>query len=227
VRDRATDLMHILALESVRSENIVVGEDLGTVTDEIRDMLSRFGILSYRLFYFEKHRDGSFKASSEYPQQALVASTTHDLPTVVGFWTFRDIEARRAAGLADEQAWRSQMNDRRAEKQRMLDILHQEGLLPHDYARNADDIPEIDGPLHNAIIGFLAQVPSMILLLNQEDLTKETQQQNLPGSTDQYPNWRRKMKLSLEELNSTTAEGFAAMFRHQLARTGRRIASAS
>ena len=63
VRDSAIDLMRILALESVRSQNIVVGEDLGTVTDEIRDMLSRFGILSYRLFYFEKHRDGSFKGS--------------------------------------------------------------------------------------------------------------------------------------------------------------------
>jgi 4-alpha-glucanotransferase len=227
VRDRATDLMHILALESVRSENIVVGEDLGTVTDEIREMLSRFGILSYRLFYFEKHRDGSFKASAEYPKQALVASTTHDLPTMAGFWTFRDIEARRAAGLADEQGWHNQMADRRAEKQRMLDRLHQEGLLPLDYPPDADKIPELDGPLHNAIIGFLAQVPSMILLLNQEDLTKETEQQNLPGSTDQYPNWRRKMKFTLEELNGATAEDFTAMFRHQLALTGRNTASNS
>ncbi|HEX4231735.1 MAG TPA: 4-alpha-glucanotransferase [Bryobacteraceae bacterium] len=227
VRDRAADLMHILALESVRSENIVVGEDLGTVTDEIRDMLSRFGILSYRLFYFEKHRDGSFKGSAEYPRQALVASTTHDLPTVAGFWTFRDIEARRAAGLADEQGWRNQMNDRRGEKQRMLDKLHQEALLPSGYPRDAGQIPEVDGPLHNAIIGFLAQVPSMILLLNQEDLTKETEQQNLPGSTDQYPNWRRKMKLSLEELNGATTGDFTAMFRHQLARTGRKTAGTS
>ena len=63
VRDRATDLMRILALESVRAQNIVIGEDLGTVTDEIREMLARFGILSYRLFYFEKHRDETFKGS--------------------------------------------------------------------------------------------------------------------------------------------------------------------
>ncbi|HEX4808124.1 MAG TPA: 4-alpha-glucanotransferase [Bryobacteraceae bacterium] len=227
VRDHATDLMHILALESVRSENIVVGEDLGTVTDEIRDMLSRFGILSYRLFYFEKHKDGSFKRSGEYPRQALVASTTHDLPTVAGFWSYRDIEARRAAGLADEQGWRTQMAERRAEKQRMLDKLHQEDLLPANYSRDADDVPEVDGPLHNAIIGFLAQVPSMILLLNQEDLTKETEQQNLPGSTAQYPNWRRKMKLTLEELHGPTAGDYAAMFHHQLDRTGRKTSKES
>jgi 4-alpha-glucanotransferase len=222
VRDRAADLMHILALESVRSENIVVGEDLGTVTDEMRDMLARFGILSYRLFYFERHRDGSFKSSGEYPRQALVASTTHDLPTIAGFWTHRDIEARRAAGLADEQSYRRQLEDRRRDKQNMLDRLHAENLLPQNYPRDAEQVPQIDGDLHNAIIGFLAQVPSMLLLLNQEDLTKETEQQNLPGSTAEYPNWRRKMKLTLEELSGAASEGFAAMFRHQLTRVGRK-----
>ncbi len=118
VRDNAEDLMRILALESVRSRNIIVGEDLGTVTDEIRDTLMSFGVLSYRVFYFEKHRDGSFKRSNEYPHQALVASTTHDLPTIAGFWSGRDIEARRAAGLADTAGYRNQMNDRSARNSR-------------------------------------------------------------------------------------------------------------
>jgi len=221
VRDNANDLMRILALESVRSKNIIVGEDLGTVTDEIRSMLSGFGILSYRLFYFEKHHDRSFKCSREYPPHALVSSTTHDLPTIAGFWTCRDIEARKAAGLADERGYRSQLEDRKREKQQILDTLHAENLLPEHYPRNAEHVPEIDGDLHNAIIGFLAQVPSMILLLNQEDFTKETEQQNLPGSTAQYPNWQRKMKVTVEELRSPSWQPYAAMFRHQLARTGR------
>jgi 4-alpha-glucanotransferase len=83
-------------------------------------------------------------------------------------------------------------------------------------------VPELTGELHNAIIGFLAQTPSMIMLLNQEDLTKETEQQNLPGSTHQYPNWRRKMKFTVEELRySGLAQDFAAMFRNALVRTGR------
>ena len=102
----------------------------------------------------------------------------------------------------------------------MLDRLHAENLLPEGYARDASEIPELDGPLHNAIVAFLAQTPSTLLLLNQEDLTKETEQQNLPGSTAQYPNWRRKMKFQLEELE-TAASGYTAMFRHHLARTGR------
>jgi 4-alpha-glucanotransferase len=221
VRDNATDLMRILALESVRSNNIIIGEDLGTVTDEIRSMLSGFGILSYRLFYFEKHHDRSFKRSNEYALHALVSSTTHDLPTIAGFWKSRDIEARKAAGLADEQGYRRQLEDRKREKQQILDMLHSENLLPAYYARNADHVPEIDGDLHNAMIGFLAQVPSMILLINQEDFTKETEQQNLPGSTAQYPNWQRKMKVKIEELRSPAWQPYAAMFRHQLIRTGR------
>jgi 4-alpha-glucanotransferase len=221
VRDNATDLMRILALESARSKNIIIGEDLGTVTDEIRDMLGSFSILSYRLFYFERHHDRSFKHSHEYPRQALVSSTTHDLPTIAGFWKGRDIEARKAAGLADERGYQAQLEDRRREKQKMLDMLHSENLLPQYCARNAEDVPEIDGDLHNAIVGFLAQVPSMILLLNQEDFTKETEQQNLPGSTAQYPNWQRKMKVKIEELRSPAWQPYSAMFRHQLNRTGR------
>jgi 4-alpha-glucanotransferase len=90
------------------------------------------------------------------------------------------------------------------------------------YTRNAEDLSYMNGYLHNAVIGFLARVPSMILLLNQEDFTKETEQQNLPGSTVQYPNWQRKMKAKIEDLRSSSYEGFVAMFRDQLARTGRK-----
>lgn len=223
VRDHATDLMRILALESVRSKNVIVGEDLGTVTDEIREMLGSFSILSYRVFYFEKDSQNCyFKHSFEYPKRALVSSSTHDLPTLAGFWQFRDIEARRAAGLADESGYRNQIEDRKGEKQRMLDMLHSENLLPLEYPRNAELVPDLDGTLHNAVIGFLAQVPSMILLLNQEDFTKETQQQNLPGSTAQYPNWQRKMRAKIEDLRSPSWQGYANMFRDQLVRTGRR-----
>ncbi len=222
LRDYATDLMHVLALESVRSKNIVIGEDLGTVTDEMRALFTRFGILSYRLFPFEKnYQSGEFKHSFEYPRQALVSSSTHDLPTLAGFWRAGDIEARRKAGLADEAGYRSQLEDRRREKQRMLEILHSENLLPEGYPMSAASIEGLDGDLHNAVIGFLAQVSSVILLLNQEDLTKETEQQNLPGSTAQYPNWQRKMRVTVEALTSIDLGPYALMFKHQLQRTGR------
>ena len=96
------------------------------------------------------------------------------------------------------------------------------GLLPPDFPRSAADVPELTGELHNAVIGFLASTPSKLMLVNQEDLTKEVAQQNLPGTTWQYPNWRRKMTFTVEQLSTEkTALDFTAMFRNWLIRTGR------
>lgn len=227
VRESAEDLLRILALESQRNQFLVVGEDLGTVEPEFRRTLERFGILSYRLLYFERHPDGRFRLPEEYPRQALVSSTTHDLPTLAGFWTGRDIAARLEAGLVSEAEARAQQQARAADKQRILDALFQAGLLPEWFPRRAEEIPELTGELHNAVIGFLAKTPSMLLLVNQEDLTKETEQQNLPGSTWQYPNWRRKMQFTVEELRySGLAHDFAAMFRNWVERTGRSLPQA-
>src|SRR6202011_795602 len=99
VRDRYENYIRILALESVRRKVVIVGEDLGTVEREVRETLARFGILSYRLFYFERNERGEFRRPSEYPTGALVSTTTHDLPTLAGFWINEDIEARYRLGL--------------------------------------------------------------------------------------------------------------------------------
>lgn len=222
VRDHWDDLIRIVALESVRHKVIVIGEDLGTVEPEVRQTLARFGILSYRLLYFEKDWPGNFRRSADYSLQALVSSTTHDLPTLAGFWIHSDIEERRRAGVIDEAGYLAQRAAREVEKQKMLDALLAEGLLPPGYPRSAGDIPELTGELHNAVIGFLASTPSMLLLVNQEDLTKETAQQNLPGTTWQYPNWSRKMHFRIDELYSAKqATDFVQMFRNWLERSGR------
>jgi 4-alpha-glucanotransferase len=223
VRENYEDLVRILALESVRQKVVIVGEDLGTVEPFVRETLERCGILSYRLFYFEKHPQGQFKTFREYPERALVSSTTHDLPTLAGFWTGQDIEARRRAGLfPDHGMYQRQLDDRAREKQKMLDLLFSLGLLPDYFPRAAAQVPELTGELHNAIIGFLALTPSQLLAVNQEDLTKETAQQNLPATTWQYPNWGRKMRFTLEELcTEPVARDFATMFRNWLIRTGR------
>jgi 4-alpha-glucanotransferase len=223
VRERFEDYIRILALESVRRKVIVVGEDLGTVEPEVRETLARFGILSYRLFYFERDEKGAFRPFAEYPESALVSTTTHDLPTLAGFWINEDIEARRRLGLLqDEAAYRAQLAARAQDKQAMLDLLRRLGLIPESFPRSAADVPELTGELHNAVIGFLATTPSKLLLVNQEDLTKEVRQQNMPGATWQYPNWSRKMKFTVEELSTAKeARDFTAMFRHWLARTGR------
>jgi len=181
VQDYASDLLGILALESVRWNFVVIGEDLGTVTDEVRAALHHAGVLSYRVLWFERDGAGNFQPPDSYPQSALVCSTTHDLPTLAGFAVGRDLEARRAAGLADEQEYLDQKAYRAREVARLELALERAGF--------AGD------PL-----GFLLATPCVLAVINQEDLSGEMEQQNLPGSTWQYPNWRRKMKVEVEEI---------------------------
>jgi 4-alpha-glucanotransferase len=202
VLDRPSEWLHVLALESVRNKVMVIGEDLGTVEPAFRQTLERFGIRSYRLFYFERDGDRRFLRPEQYPRQALVSTTTHDLPTIAGFWTARDVEARRSAGLIDQQTYLRQIDERRQEKQKMLDVLHDAGLLPPGYSRDAAALAEFSGTLHFAVIGFLTSTPCELLVINQEDILKSLDQQNLPGSTAEYPNWRRKMTFTIEQLRA-------------------------
>ncbi len=181
VRDYAADLMGILALESVRGDFVVVGEDLGTVTGEVRHALGEAGILGYRLLWFEKDWDGSFKPPQHYPAQALASATTHDLPTLAGFMLARDIEARKAAGLIDDAGYYAQKASREDEIRKLEAALQHAGF-PGD-------------PL-----GFILSTPCLLAMINYEDLSGELEQQNLPGSTWQHPNWRRKWKGTVEEL---------------------------
>jgi 4-alpha-glucanotransferase len=221
VRDRAEDLVRILALESVRNNAVIIGEDLGTVEPQVRETLARFGILSYRLLYFERIGD-AFRAPSEYPAQALVSTTTHDLPTIAGFWEGIDIAARLRVGAIDDASSRAQLAARAHDKQRLLDALFAANLLPDSFERRADLIPELTGELHYAIMGYLATTPSALWLVNQEDMTKEPEQQNLPGTTAEYPNWSRKMRWSLDDLKGLAdAKDCVAMIRHWIDSSGR------
>ncbi|MDE3196227.1 MAG: 4-alpha-glucanotransferase [Acidobacteriota bacterium] len=221
VKDRPEDLVRILALESVRNHAVIVGEDLGTVEDEVRESMAESGLLSYRLLIFEQNADG-FRQPEEYPKQALVSTSTHDLPTMAGFWNGQDILARRNAGTIDEAGFERQRDSRVRDRQRLLNALFEAGLMPEGYERDANRLPEMTPEIHNAVMGFLARTPSALWLINQEDLTRETHQQNLPGTTAEYPNWRRKMRWRLEDLrNLEEARATAAMLRGWVERSGR------
>jgi 4-alpha-glucanotransferase len=223
VRETSQDLVRILALESVRNQVVIVGEDLGTVEPAVRETLTRFGILGYRLFYFEKDQHSVFRRNDQYPRQVLVSSTTHDLPTLAGYWTGADIAARRDAGVLDQAGFDRQFAGRTEEKQKILDLLFQLGLMPAHLPRYVAAYPELIGELHNAIVGFLAETPSELLAINQEDLTKEPAQQNLPGTTWQHPNWSRKMRYTVEQLKADPEpRAYTAMFRNWILRSGRK-----
>lgn len=216
------DLLRILALESVRNEVVIIGEDLGTVPPYVRQRLTEANILSYRVLYFEKDSQQNFIRPQDYPELALVTVATHDLPTLAGFWTHADMEARKKAGMFDKpQAMNEAVAEREADKAKLLGLSQELGLFPRDGPSDPRAYPEVTGEIHNAVVGFLATTPCKLFVLSQEDLFKELNQQNLPGTTGEYPNWSLKMKYKVEQLRKDPqARGFSEMFRGWIDKSG-------
>jgi (1->4)-alpha-D-glucan 1-alpha-D-glucosylmutase len=193
------ELLGVLALESVRNRCLVIGEDLGTVPDALRTGLAPLGVLSFRLLYFERDARAGFQAPSELEPQAVVAASTHDLPTLAGFWQGRDLEQRRELGLfAEEREYEEQLLARTSDRARLFLALEHAGLLPAESAADPVAVPELTPAHLCAIQVYLARAPSKLLLIQTADLLGEAEQVNLPGSGDAYPNWRRRHPLELE-----------------------------
>ncbi len=195
------DLLGILALESQRNRCLVIGEDLGTVPEEARAALAPLGVLSYRLFYFEKSAKGEFRPPSEYPRQALAAVSTHDLPTLAAFWEGRDLRERAELGLFPTEALREQQILGRAEdRARLLFALEREKLLPEGVTTDPASTPAMSAALARALHLYLARSPAQVMIVQLEDVLRQLEQVNLPGTTTERPNWRYKLALDLEEL---------------------------
>jgi len=193
------DLLGILALESHRNRCVVIGEDLGTVPDEVRAALGAAGVLSYRLLYFERQPAGEFKVPAEYPEQALVAASTHDLPTLAGWWAGTDLTARAELGLfPSAEARDGQVVARAQDRARLLLALERETLLPAGATVNPVSLPEMTPEFARSIAVYLARTPARVMVVQLEDVLGVREQANLPGSIEEHPNWRRKLPLALE-----------------------------
>jgi len=194
------DLIGVLALESLRNRCLVIGEDLGTVPDTVRTALAPLGVLSYRLLLFEKERDGGFKAPGAYPAQALAAVSTHDLPTLKSLWIGHDLDLRAELGLypSDEQRER-QVVERAQDRARLLVALQREGLLPAGVTVHPVSAPEMTPELARALHLYLARSPAQVMMVQMEDVLGQLEQVNLPATSAEYPNWSRKLPLSIEE----------------------------
>jgi (1->4)-alpha-D-glucan 1-alpha-D-glucosylmutase len=194
-------LLGVLALESVRARCIVVGEDLGTVPDAVREAMARTGILSYRVLLFEHAADGGFTRPEAYPREALCTFSTHDLPTLHGFLLEADLEARDALGLFPNEALRTQQYAvRRDDRRRLHAALRDADLLPGDAAYADADTLRFDQTLCDAVQAYLARTPSRLMTFQLEDVFGIVEQTNMPSTTgERYPNWRHKLPLELEQ----------------------------
>lgn len=197
-----SELRHILALESERQRCAVIGEDLGTVPDGFREIMTDAGILSYRLLLFERDRAGGFLPPGLYPEQASAAFSTHDLATLKGFWLGRDLEWRRELNLyPDAESGERERSGRRIDRKRLIEALVAAGALPRAAAKRLlpkEDRPVYEPELAEAVQRFLASSKSRLVLMQIEDVLGELEQANLPGTVDQHPNWRRRLGLAID-----------------------------
>lgn len=194
------DLFAVLALESQRQQCLVIGEDLGTVPPEVREAMQEHGVLSYCPLYFERDGQGRFRAPQDWPEAALAVIGTHDLATLAGFWSGQDLKTRRELFLYPEpEMAESQALERAADRAHLLLALEREGLWPAGAAA-APPPAEMGPELACAVHEYLGRTRAWLVGVQLEDVCLQLEPVNVPGTTDERPNWRLKLPLALEEL---------------------------
>ena len=199
VRYPMDDLFAILALESQRNRCLVVGEDLGTVPEGFSARMEAEGILSYRLLQFQRHSDGLFRRPDTYPALSLATSASHDMPTLAGFWTEKDLQTLADIGLISGDG---DLGVRRAERARdrelLVAALIDQGLVAEGFSAtsNHEDIKTLIAAVHR----FLARSPAALMMMNLEDIIAATAQINVPGTIDEHPNWRHRLPPAIEDV---------------------------
>ncbi|WP_433297690.1 4-alpha-glucanotransferase [Actinoplanes sp. CA-030573] len=186
-------MLGILALEASRAGAVVIGEDLGTVEPAVTEGLERMNMLGSAVLWFTRDwddPDDAFVPAASYPRNALASISTHDLPTAMGFLTGEQVEVRarlgQLAGPVEEER-KTAAKDRAQLKA----ALRAEGLITAD---STDD--EVIVAMHE----FLARTPCRFVTASLYDVLGELDQPNLPGTVDEYPNWRMRLSLSLEQI---------------------------
>lgn len=182
------DQLRLIALESTRHNALVIGEDLGTVPPGLRAELAQRNILGMRVLLFEQH-DGRFIEPAGWPRDALATTTTHDLPSISGWFKGRDIDWRHTAGHRSAEQTEEDRPHREREKSALEDALRASGAL----------LGEADGPARlDASVQYIGDTPAPLALLPLEDVMGVSEQPNLPGPGAEHPNWRRRWPMPAE-----------------------------
>ncbi|MEV0897754.1 4-alpha-glucanotransferase [Actinoplanes sp. NPDC049802] len=174
-------MLGILALEAYRAGAVVIGEDLGTVMPVVTEGLDRTNMLGSAVLWFTRDDEGGYRPSAGYPRNALASVSTHDLPTASGFLAGEQVEVRAALGQLAGPVERERAAWRR-DRAQLFDRLRAEGLLSG--ARPSAE--EVVVAMHE----FLARTPCRLVTASLHDVLMERRQPNLPGTFDEYPNWR-------------------------------------
>lgn len=188
-----TDLLRLIALESWRHRAIVIGEDLGTVPPGFEEKLSGAGLLGIRVLLFQQF-GGRFFRPDEWTRNAIATTTTHDLPTIAGWWQGRDIDWRtRLDLLMPGQTEDDARQERVRERAALWQALSEAGHV-------TENMPGPDNAPLDAVAGYIGDTPAPLAMLPIEDALGLQEQPNLPGTIDSHPNWRRRLASPLDTL---------------------------
>ena len=168
-----------VAIESVAHRCIMIGEDLGTVPEGFREKLADWAVWSYRVMVFERGEGGTFNPPDSYPAHALVTFGTHDLATFAGWRSGHDIALKQSLHIDPGESFA----DREQAVHQLQHILEKESGQANAF---------------DAVLSYLAQTPSRLLGVAADDLLGVTDQPNVPGTTHEHPNWRRKLPVPVE-----------------------------
>jgi 4-alpha-glucanotransferase len=180
-------LLAIAALLSFDNECIVVGEDLGTVPENFRETLADWGMWSYQVMLFERSAQGDFSPPESYRENALVAFGTHDISTFAGWRDQHDLAVKRALDIDPGET--------SEERGRAVDALRR-ALESRGLEGRATQSLEF-----SSAVRFLADTPARLLVIAMEDVLGIADQVNLPGTVNEHPNWRRRLSVTLEDLD--------------------------
>ena len=181
VRYNHEAMVGVVALEAYRAGALVIGEDLGTVEPWVRDHLASRGILGTSIMWFETGPDGRPKQPQQWREHAMSSVTSHDLPPTSSYLRGDHVELRDRLGLLTESVDEERENARR-ERETWLASLRQQGVLEAD----EDDPEQVTLAMHT----LLTRTPSKVINATLTDAVGDPRTQNLPGTEDEYPNWR-------------------------------------
>jgi 4-alpha-glucanotransferase len=187
------DMMNLISLEAWRQGAVVIGENLGTVPEGFDERIARAGMLGMSVLWFERDEDGGFRAPAAWSRDNVAMSTTHDLPTIAGWWAGRDIDWRAKLDMLGDVDEATQRAERERDKLALWKVL----------APGADTVPA-DAPIPE-VLALLAATPAPLVIVPIEDVLGVVEQPNLPATIDTHPNWRQRLDTPVDALFADTS----------------------
>ncbi len=184
----ATGTLGTLAAAAAARGSVVIGEDLGTVEPWLRDSLADRGVLGTMMLWFERGWSNEPLAPQWWRANSMVTVSTHDLPPAAAFLSGSQVTDRLALGLLT----RSEAEERAEAERTVSDwigALVEQGLLPPSCAGEQRERPSADA-FTAALYGYLARTPARLISVNLAEAAGEVRSQNMPGTSDEYPNWK-------------------------------------